>query len=127
MNYTETFDQFASKVSTLDLALYAGLGLVLYVLFQDKLSPIQKIIGDLLNKFTSKPVLSKLPVTPDVSVPSKISEVKKEDIFFKLVASWKQTRDLAVQSNCVEAVKVIDQMFPFLSPEACSNKIEETK
>lgn len=127
MNYTETFDQFASKVSTLDLALYAGLGLVLYVLFQDKLSPIQKIIGDLLNKFTSKPVLSKLPATPDVSVPSKISEVKKEDIFFKLVASWKQTRDLAVQSNCVEAVKVIDQMFPFLSPEACSNKIEETK
>jgi len=127
MNYTETFDQFASKVSTLDLALYAGLGLVLYVLFQDKLSPVQKIVGDLLNKFTSKPTLSKLPDTPDVSVPSKISEVKKEDVFFKLVASWKQTRDLAVQSNCAEAVKVIDQMFPFLSPEACKNTTEETK
>jgi len=42
-----------------------------------------------------------------------------EDTFFKLVVSWKQTRDLAVQSGCSEAVKVADQMFPYLSPNVC--------
>ena len=41
MNYTETFQEFASKVGPMDLALYAGVGLVLWVLFKDKLSPVQ--------------------------------------------------------------------------------------
>jgi hypothetical protein len=127
MNYTETFSDFAAKVTTLDLALYAGVGLVLWVLFKDRLSPVQKLILDITNKFTSKSGLEKLPPHPDVSVPSKISETKKEDVFFKLVASWKQTRDLAVQSDCLEAVKVADQMFPFLSPNGCQPKTPETK
>jgi hypothetical protein len=46
----------------------------------------------------------------------------KEDLFFQLVASWKQTRDLAVRSGCQEAIKVADQMFPYLSPMGCSKK-----
>jgi hypothetical protein len=53
-----------------------------------------------------------------VSVETK----NNEDVFFKLIVSWKQTRDLAVQSGCVEAVKVADQMFPFLSPNVCAKK-----
>ena len=49
MNFTESFDQFSSRVSTLDLALYAGIGLVLWVLFKDKLAPVQhQIILELI-------------------------------------------------------------------------------
>ena len=122
MNYTETFNDFAQRVTILDLALYAGFGLILWVLFKEKLSPVQQFILDITNKFTSKSGLEKLPSTPNVSVPSKVSEIKKDDVFFKLVASWKQTRDLAAQSDCQEAVKVADQMFPFLSPTICAEK-----
>ena len=120
MNYTETFNEFASKSTPLDLALYAGLGLILWVLFKDKLSPVQKFILDLTKKVypSNSSNFHVLPSVPDVSLPLP-KGIVKEDVFFKLVASWKQTRDLAVQSNCVEAIKVADQMFPFLSPNAC--------
>jgi hypothetical protein len=121
MNYTESFEQFATRVTSLDLALYAGLGLVLWVLFKDKLSPVQKIISDLISKVkTNKSTESGL-LTPVVSV--KVPEVQKEDVFFQLVASWKQTRDLAVKSECDEAVKALDQTFPYLSPTACGTKV----
>ena len=53
-------------------------------------------------------------------IPS--SNSNKDDVFFKLVVSWKQTRDLAEQSGCTEAIKVADQMFPFLSPNVCAKK-----
>lgn len=123
MNYTQTFEEFSKSVSTLDLALYAGAGLVLWVLFKDKLSPVQKIISDIITNVKSKiPASNKLNVTPVVPSPSA-ETTDKENVFFDLIASWKQTRDLAVKSNCVEAVKVADQMFPYLSPNICgSNK-----
>lgn len=120
MNYTESFGEFASRVTPTDLALYAGVGLVVWVLFKDKLSPIQKFLGGLVEKV--KGVLSSTK-TPTVAIsPPKVpvlDKIDKEDIFFKLVVSWKQTRDLAVASNCTEAVKVADQMFPYLSPVVC--------
>jgi hypothetical protein len=126
MNYTETFNEFASKSTPLDLALYAGLGLILWVLFKDKLTPVQKFILDLTKKVypSNSSDFHVLPSVPDVSLPKSIV---KEDVFFKLVASWKQTRDLAVQSNCVEAIKVADQMFPFLSPNTCQDQPTQTK
>lgn len=126
MNYTETFNEFASKSTPLDLALYAGLGLILWVLFKDKLTPVQKFILDLTKKVYpgNDSNFHVLPSIPDISLPKS---VVKEDVFFKLVASWKQTRDLAVQSNCVEAIKVADQMFPFLSPTACLDQPTQTK
>lgn len=122
MNYAETFDQFASRVSTTDLALYAGVGIVLWVLFKDKLSPVQTLVGGLTDKL--KALLSNKTSTPvAVVVPSvKPVVVSKEDIFFKLVVSWKQTRDLASECGCAEAVKVADQMFPYLSPVVCSKE-----
>lgn len=123
MNYTETFNDFASRVTPMDLALYAGVGLVLWVLFKDKLSPVQKFLLDLTNNLKSKTNLDPLPQVPSVVAPSKT----KEDVFFKLVASWKQTRDLAVQSNCEEAIKVADQMFPFLSPSVCQQTTSKTE
>ena len=122
MNYTETFNDFATKVTTLDLALYAGVGLILWVLFKDRMSPVQKFLSDLTNNLKSKTGLDNLPSVP---VPSKVVDSKKEDVFFKLVASWKQTRDLAVQSDCQEAVKVADQMFPFLSPSICQTQTKK--
>lgn len=119
MNYTETFNDFATRVTTLDLALYAGVGLIIWVLCKDRLSPVQKFLLDLTNNLKSKTGLDNLP---SVTVPSKVVDSKKEDVFFKLIASWKQTRDLALQSDCQEAVKVADQMFPFLSPSICQTK-----
>lgn len=127
MNFTESFDQFASKLSTTDLALYAGVGLVLWVLFKDKLSPAQTLVLNLMEKakalLGSKKNVVDVPVLPVVSKPVLNSAIKDtEDLFFRLVVSWKQTRDLAVQSGCAEAVKVADQMFPYLSPTVCSDK-----
>jgi len=119
LDYTQSFEQFSQSVKPLDLALYAGAGLVLWVLFKDKLSPVQKFISDLVDSIKSKSTSGTLPLVPTVSVPNVVSKVNKDDIFFKLVSSWKQTRDLAVLSNCSEAVKVADQMFPFLSPNGC--------
>jgi len=125
MNYTESFDQFASRVSTMDLALYAGVGLVLWILFKDKLSPVQKLIKDLINKFNNKPSDSLSAISiPASTVSLSKTEVESSDLFFKLVASWKQTRDLAVQMNCSEAIKVADEMFPFLSPNVCGKEIK---
>jgi hypothetical protein len=127
MNFTESFQEFSSRLSTTDLALYAGVGLVLWVLFKDKLSPVQKLLAGLVEKFkggsanTSLPVVNVPSVSP-VVVPKKGDS---EDTFFKLVVSWKQTRDLAVQSGCSEAVKVADQMFPFLSPNVCGKQNED--
>ena len=120
INYTESFDQFASKLGPTDLALYAGAGLVLWVLFKDKLSPVQQVLGNIVNKFKNVSPLK--PVTPVAVVVPAVKPVvtTKEDIFFKLVVSWKQTRDLAADCGCIEAVKVADQMFPYLSPVVCT-------
>jgi hypothetical protein len=120
MNYTESFDQFASRLSGTDVALYAGAGLILWILFKDKLSPVQQFIASLLEKIkggaTSK---TAVPVVVPAVKPAVVS---KEDLFFKLVVSWKQTRDLAVECGCSEAIKVADQMFPYLSPVVCSKE-----
>lgn len=125
MNYaTESFSDFASRVGPTDLALYAGAALVLFVLFKERMSPVQKIVGELLNK--AKTLLgnkSNSVVVPEIKLPA-VSNLPSptEDTFFKLVVSWKQTRDLASQLNCSEAVKVADQMFPYLSPNSCEEK-----
>jgi|688.fasta_scaffold17291_11 hypothetical protein len=129
--YTESFDQFASRLSGTDLALYAGAGIILWILFKDKMSPVQKTIMGLLEKIKSNTPLK--PVTPVAVVVPSVKPVvtTKEDIFFKLIVSWKQTRDLAAECGCEQAVKVADDMFPFLSPVVCVattlNKEENVK
>lgn len=122
MNYTESFQEFATKVGPTDLALYAGVGIVLWVLFKDKLSPVQQLLGNLVEKLKGANPLK--PVTPVAVVVPNVKPVvtTKEDIFFKLVVSWKQTRDLAAECGCSEAVKVADQMFPYLSPVVCTKE-----
>ena len=120
MNFTQSFEEFSSSLGVMDVALYAGVGLVLWVLFKDKLSPVQALLVSLFD--TVKSVVPK-PTGSTVVVPSVVSPVvaaeRVDDVFFRLVVSWKQTRDLAEASGCSEAVKVADQMFPFLSPTVC--------
>ena len=120
MNFTQSFDEFSSSLGVMDVALYAGVGLVLWVLFKDKLSPVQSLLVSLFDTVKSvvpKPTGSMVVVPPVVS--PVVSAERVDDVFFRLVVSWKQTRDLAEASGCSEAVKVADQMFPFLSPTVC--------
>ena len=116
MNFTQSFEEFSSSLGVMDVALYAGVGLVLWVLFKDKLSPVQALLVSLFE--TVKSVVPK-PTGSTVVVPPVVSAERVDDVFFRLVVSWKQTRDLAEARGCSEAVKVADQMFPFLSPTVC--------
>lgn len=121
MNLTQSFEEFSSGLAPMDLALYAGIGIILWVLFKDKLSPVQKIVKDIVDK-----VKKNTPAVPEL--PNFVKEkVKSEDdskLFFDLVVSWKQTRDLAEKSGCQKAIEVADQMFPYLSPTICQPKEE---
>ena len=127
MNFTESFDQFSSKLGTTDLALYAGVALVVWVLLKDNivstLSPAVSGLKELLNKKYSSNVGVSVPKIDPVVVPNMAAPAERDETFFKLVVSWKQTRDLAEQSGCLEAVKVADQMFPYLSPNVCNKEV----
>jgi len=91
------------------------------------MSPVQSLISDLINKGKVLLGKSNSSLVPEVKLPSVTTDNtvsnNKEDLFFKLVVSWKQTRDLAVRLNCEEAVKTIDQVFPYLSPNSCKEKV----
>jgi hypothetical protein len=120
MNPVETFSEFSGKLSPTDLMLYAGIGIVLWVLFKDKLSPVQKFIVDSIGNLKVKNNIVK---KDSVLISDSTSEeTENQDVFFDLVVSWKQTRDLAEKSGCTKAVEVADQMFPFLSPTICDKK-----
>lgn len=125
MNFTQTFEEFSTGLGPTDLALYAGVGVVLWVLFKDKLSPIQEMLLGVFNKVKNQIPKNINVIVPDIpdTFPSKPITTKsgKTDVFFDLVVSWKQTRDLAVQSGCDKAVEVADQMFPYLSPTICED------
>lgn len=118
LDYAQSFEEFSSSLKPIDLALYAGIGVILWVLFKDKLSPVQKLLSDLTTKVLSVVGKNNIVETPKPTLVAPESN----DIFFELVASWKQTRDLAVKSGCEEAVKVADQMFPYLSPTICGEE-----
>lgn len=119
MNFTQSFQEFSAKLGPVDLALYAGIGIVLWVLFKDQLTPIQTMVLDFIKQLTTKKNSS-----PDVvkSIEKNTERFGDKDLFFDLVVSWKQTRDLALRSGCEKAVEVADQMFPYLSPEGCEDK-----
>lgn len=119
MNFTETFNDFSASLGPMDIALYGGVGIVLWVLFKDKLSPVQKTVLDLFNGIKSKVNMDGISVVNETI--SDKSDAKQKDLFFDLVVSWKQTRDLAVRSGCSKAVEVADSMFPYLSPTVCQD------
>lgn len=114
MNFTETFQEFSSRLGPTDLALYAGVGLIIWILFRDKLGGVvNSVVNSVKGTVSTSPGLSmiKLPVSNN-----------NQNKFFELVSSWKKTRDLAEEVGCAEAVKVADQMFPFLAPQSCQEK-----
>jgi hypothetical protein len=78
---------------------------------------------DLFNSFKNK-LSTEQPNKITISVPEAVKSqpADAQNLFFDLVVSWKQTRDLAQRSGCDKAVKVADEMFPFLSPMVCSDK-----
>jgi hypothetical protein len=133
LDYAQSFEEFSSSLKPIDLALYTGIGLVLWVLFKDKLSPVQVLLGSLVDKvknllnkknpvvnssvtYNTTPLFNKPEVSPVTSKPTK------EDLFFKLIVSWKETRDLARSCGCDKAVEVADSMFPYLSPNVCAGE-----
>lgn len=135
MNYNQSFEEFARGLSTFDIALYAGAGMILWVLFKDQLSPIQKMIGNLFNNIKANvpnvpqiqvPEIKIVPPTPApvIEVPSNVNP-KDKDLFFSLILAWKRTRDLAVESKCTKAVQAVDEMFPYLSPMVCNGENDE--
>jgi hypothetical protein len=135
MDYTQSFEEFSKGLTTNSLIVYAGAGIVLWVLFKDKLSPVSAALKKILDSFKSKvtnlpknpvPSLSDLTlIVPSKPVVNSSDSLNKDDVFFQLVSSWKQTRDLAVKSGCQQAVEVADQMFPFLSPTVCEKSNKE--
>jgi len=122
MNYTQSFEEFSASLGPMDLALYAGVGIILWVLFKDKLSPVQSVIVDYFEKLKGITENKSDTVTIKGANTVKASPKNEQDLFFNLVVSWKQTRDLAVKSGCSKAVEVADQMFPYLSPTVCSEE-----
>jgi LytS/YehU family sensor histidine kinase len=116
MNYAESFEQFSTRLGPTDLLLYAGAGIIVYVLFKEKLDPLKSAVLKLFNNVTNKTSSVVSTVVPSIVTAEP---VVGDDLFFELVTSWKKTRDLAVQNQCSEAVKVADQMFPYLSPSGC--------
>jgi hypothetical protein len=118
MNPLETFGQFSSKLTTTDLMLYAGVAVVLWVLFKDKLGGVTQFVTNLLR--------NKSGVVPSiVSTKPVLAETKSSELFFELIASWKKTRDLAEKSGCMKAVEAVDQLFPYLSPVTCEGHKDE--
>lgn len=117
MNPLETFGEFSSKLTTTDLMLYAGVAVVLWVLFKDKLGGVTQAITNLLGNNKSNSTAPTQPATK--------TEVDSGALFFELIASWKQTRDLAEKLGCVKAVEAVDQLFPHLSPVTCKEHVDE--
>ena len=117
MNPLETFGEFSGKLTTTDLMLYAGVAVVLWVLFKDRLGGVTDFVKNLLNKSSNSSSIVRDNNTKNNS--------NDEELFFELIASWKKTRDLAEKSGCSKAVESVDQMFPHLSPAVCKEKTDE--
>jgi len=127
--FTQTFDDFSAGLSTSDLFLYAGAGLLLYFLFQDKLGGLKKLVTDLVSK--SKQTLSKPSsdvANPQTVLSSVVSEKKPvSDSFVELIVSWKHTRDLAENCKNKQAVELMDKLFPSLNASLSESKTNELK
>lgn len=107
MNFSP--DNFGSFKNPLDLALYAGVLVVVYVLFKDNIhSFFNKVKEQLKDK---KPPSS---ISDYFSDKDFVEPPSEEEMFFELVQSWKKTRDLAEDMGAIKAVEIADQMFPFL-------------
>lgn len=112
MNYSQSFEEFSKGLSNTDLMVYGGAALVLFVLFQNQLTPVKDYLVSLYTNLVNR------VKTSTENVGSVV--VKNTDSnFLKLISSWKNTRNLAEGMGCVEAVKILDSAFPHLGPHEC--------
>lgn len=110
-------DNFGAMPSALDLGLYVGVVIVLYVLFKDKLGFVKEYADKFLK---SAPKLVDDIVIIDNNFPADDIHDDSE-LFFRLIKSWKQTKDLAEQYGADKAVEIADEMFPHLIPKEEKN------
>ena len=103
----EALDNFGAGLSTTDVMLYVGVAVVVYVLFQDKINAGLKTVLEKIKKV-------KAPELPIDTGLFDNDPVTQDDIFFDLIKSWKQTRDLAEAYGADKAVEIADEMFPHL-------------
>jgi hypothetical protein len=137
MNYTQSFEEFSQGVGPTDLALYAGIGVVLFVLFKDKLSPVQKMLYEAFNQIKksleTRPVqinptnvvVGPAPDFPVTPAPPLVRPTVQQDTFLELVASWRKTRDLSEKYGCGQATEKLDEVFQYLSPVVCVDEEEK--
>lgn len=124
MNYSQSFEEFSKGLSNTDLIVYGGAALILFALLREKLGPVKDYLVSIYNQVKSK-VNSNTSLTNSSVINSvTFSNSKNKDNdndgdFLKLIASWKNTRNLAESSNCKEAVKILDNAFPHLAPHEC--------
>lgn len=107
-------ENFGATIKPLDLTLYVGVILVVYVLFKEK-------IHDMINKLKENFASTKIPpsIIKDYFSDNtdNADDFDDRDPFFSLVRSWKHTRDLAEEVGAEKAVEIADQMFPYLAPQ----------
>jgi hypothetical protein len=118
MNYSQSFEEFSKGLTNTDLMVYGGAALILFVLFKDQLTPLKTWIVNTYNNLISKVKNDTTIVTPTTPTPIKTND----NDFLKLIASWKNTRNLAEVMGCVEAVKILDTAFPHLGPHDCEKE-----
>ena len=106
----EALDNFGAGLSTRDVMLYAGVAVVVYILFQDKVNAVVKTVIEKVKKVKTP----KLPIDTGLFDNEPATQ---DDIFFDLIKSWKQTRDLAEDYGANQAVVIADEMFPHLVPK----------
>ena len=108
MNFS--VENFGAGMQPLDLALYAGVLIIVYVFFKDK---IHDIFNNLKDRFKKTKVPSSILTDYFADDPA---DQLFDDPFFALVQSWKQMRDLAEENGLDKAVELANQMFPYLVP-----------
>lgn len=106
----EALDNFGAGLSTTDVMLYVGVAVVVYILFQEKINSVVKTVLEKV-KTVKAP---KLPIDTGLFENEPVTQ---DDIFFDLIVSWKNTRDLAEAYGADKAVKIADEMFPHLVPK----------
>lgn len=108
-------ENFGVGSKPLDVFLWVGVLIVVYVLFQEKINPLLATIKEKLLSVWNK----KRSVVPDLDISL---ESDHSDVFFDLIKSWKQTRDLAEAYGADKAVAIADEMFPHLVPKEEENE-----
>jgi len=107
---------FGAMPIVLDWCLYGVVAIVLYVLFKDRLGSVQELFGKIIR---STPKLNDIISVDDNKPADEI--YNDSELFFKLIKSWKETKDLAEQYGADKAVDIADQMFPHLIPKEENN------